>query len=128
GGGVGGGGGGRVGGRPVRAVLVRGAAPAGRTVAALTAARPRASAPHPRRSARARLPCGGRVARDRTGDLSNPRLARTFLELRGARFAAAFIAGVTLAGRQARVPGLFFHPPPHPALLRTAPGPNLRGR
>src|SRR5262249_5523097 len=70
--------------RPVRAVLVRGAAPAARTVAALTAARPRASAPHPRRSARARLPCGGRVARDRTGDLSNPRLARTFLELRGA--------------------------------------------
>jgi hypothetical protein len=32
-----------------------------------------------------------------TGDLSNARLARTFLELRGARFAAAFIAGATLA-------------------------------
>jgi hypothetical protein len=32
-----------------------------------------------------------------TGDLSNARLARTFLELRGACFAAAFIAGATLA-------------------------------
>jgi len=107
---------------------VRGAAPAGRTVAALTAARPRASAPHPRRSARARLPCGGRVARDRTGDLSNPRLACTFLELRGARFAGAFIAGVTLAGGRAVVQGLFRNPLADPSILGTTAGASLGGR
>jgi iron complex transport system permease protein len=63
-----------------------------------------------------------------TGDLSNARLARTFLELRGTRFAAAFIAGATLAVGGAVVQGLFRNPLADPSILGTTAGASLGGR
>lgn len=63
-----------------------------------------------------------------TGDLSNARLAWTYLELRGARFAAAFLAGAALAVGGAVVQGLFRNPLADPSILGTTAGASLGGR
>ncbi|MCW5893456.1 MAG: iron ABC transporter permease [bacterium] len=63
-----------------------------------------------------------------TGDLSDPRLGPTYLELRGARFGAAFLAGATLAVGGTVVQGLFRNPLADPSILGTTAGASLGGR
>lgn len=61
------------------------------------------------------------------GDLSDARLAPIFLELRGARLAAAFLAGAALAVAGVIVQGLFRNPLADPSVLGTTAGANLGG-
>jgi iron complex transport system permease protein len=61
------------------------------------------------------------------GDLSDARLAPIFLGLRGARLAAAFLAGAALAVAGVIVQGLFRNPLADPSVLGTTAGANLGG-
>jgi iron complex transport system permease protein len=63
-----------------------------------------------------------------TGDLSDERLSSTYLALRGARFAAAFLAGAALSVGGVLMQGLFRNPLADPAVLGTAAGSSLGGR
>lgn len=62
-----------------------------------------------------------------TGDLSDPRLRETFLELRAWRTAAAFLAGAGLAVGGVLVQGLFRNPLASPSIIGATAGANLGG-
>jgi iron complex transport system permease protein len=63
-----------------------------------------------------------------SGDLSHPRLASVFIELRTARLCAAFLAGAALAVGGAIVQGLFRNPLADPSILGTTAGASVGGR
>lgn len=62
------------------------------------------------------------------GDLGDPRLRATFLELRGLRVAGAFLAGAALAVGGVVVQGLFRNPLASPEILGTTAGAALGGK
>jgi iron complex transport system permease protein len=62
------------------------------------------------------------------GDLSDARLAETYLALRATRFYAAFIAGAALAAGGVIVQGLFRNPLADPSILGTTGGASLGGK
>jgi ABC-type Fe3+-siderophore transport system permease subunit len=62
------------------------------------------------------------------GDLGNDELASTFLRLRAARLAAAFLTGSALGVAGALVQGLFKNPLASPSIIGTTAGANLGGQ
>ncbi len=63
-----------------------------------------------------------------SGDLGDPELRDTFLELRGYRLAAAFLAGAALAVGGVVVQGLFRNPLASPSVLGTTAGASFGGQ
>lgn len=63
-----------------------------------------------------------------SGDLSDPELRDTFLQLRGYRLAAAFLAGAALAVGGVVVQGLFRNPLASPSVLGTTAGASFGGQ